>query len=343
MFSVPVVGWAADGLAYGWSLYQEVMRQGGPEVIDLIDAHFEYPDGVGAWLAGRRLGVPVVVTLRGKLVSLSRTAVRRAQIAAMLRGVDAVIAVSGSLASLAREVAGRDLRVDVIPNGVDRGVFHQVDCTAARAALGWEADKRYVLCVGHYQRLKGFDRLVEAWPAVRAAAGDVRLVLAGSRRGERGFAGQIAQRVKALGLEGCVLMLGTVDSSALNRMYNVADLSVNASRSEGWCNAMAESLAAGTPVVATDVGGNREQNRSDELGIIGPDGDGRAMVEGITAGLERRWDRVRIAAHGGERGWEQVAFEVSQVFERVVAERRRASCTMRQPRADCSVTREGAS
>ncbi|HOJ53112.1 MAG: glycosyltransferase [Phycisphaerae bacterium] len=315
MFSIPVLGWATDGLAYARALHNEIKRLGR---IDLIDAHFEYPDGVGAWLAARRLGIPVVVTLRGKLVSLSRKRFRRAQIRAMLRDADGLIAVSASLAALAREVAGRDLPIEVIPNGVDAGVFHRMDKSAARAALGWESHRRHVLCVGHYQRLKGFDRLVSVWPQVREQAGDVRLVLVGSRRGERGFHEQLRCQVAAGGLGHCVSLLDAVDARTLNLMFNAADLSVNASRSEGWCNAIAESLAAGTPVVATDVGGNREQLHPNHLGLLVPDGDAAALASAIVAGLHREWDRDRIAAHGQSRGWEQVALEVAKVFERVV-------------------------
>lgn len=316
MFSIPMVGWATDGLAYARAL-ERAARRLGP--FDLVDAHFEYPDGVGAWWAARRLGIPVVVTLRGKLVSLSKKPFRRSRIAAMLRGSDALIAVSTSLARLAREVAGVDLPVTVIPNGVDSAVFHPVERTAARSALGWLSNPRYVLCVGHYQRLKGFDRLVSVWPAVRAAAGDVRLVLIGSRRGERGFYEQIHRAVSADGLQDCVSLLDPVKGAKLNLMYNAADLTVNASRSEGWCNAIAESLAAGTPVVATDVGGNREQIHSDWSGLVVPDGDAEALAAAIVAGLGRRWDRAAIAEHTHARGWEQVATEVSAVFERVIS------------------------
>jgi len=326
MLSVPVLGWATDGLAYSLALQREVRRLGP---IDLIDAHFEYPDGVGAWLAARKLGVPVVVTLRGKLVSLAAKPLRRAQIRAMLRNADGLIAVSASLAALACRIAGRDLRVDVVPNGVDAGVFGPLDRREARARLGWEANARYVLCVGHFQWLKGFDRLVRIWPAVLAAAGDARLVLVGSRRGESGFHRRIQRAVAMRGMQDCISLAGPVDPVTLNLMYNAADLSVNASRSEGWCNAIAESLAAGTPVVATDVGGNREQLCSDALGVLVPDGDLPALAAAIIDGLKRGWNRPLIADHGRARGWDQVASEVAAVFERVVGARRsHAGATM---------------
>lgn len=331
MWSPPVLGWAADGAAYAQALKRTILESAAsdempfsPGPIDLIDAHFVYPDGVGAWLAGRNLGIPVVVTVRGKIVSLSRRRLRRWQIAAMLRGVDARIAVSGSLAGWVRRVGGADLDVDVIPNGVDAGTFYLIDRSCARETLGWPQDVRHVLSVGHLQRLKGFDRLVAIWPAVRQRLGDVRLVLAGSRRGESSFQRRLAAAVRRVNAEArtdAIRYVGPVAPGVLNVMYNAADVVVMPSRSEGWCNAITEALATGTPVVATDVGGNREQLNSPELGTVVPDGDPVALVEAIAGAASSRWNRVLMAAHGGARTWGHVADEVEAVFARVLERR----------------------
>ena len=330
MFSVPVLSWACDGLAYARSLTRAIVeeQQRTGQRFDLIDAHFEYPDGVGAWLAGRRLGIPVAVTVRGKIVSLSCRAVRRMQIAAMLRGVDARIAVSRSLADWVHRIGGSDLSVDVIPNGISETMFRPVAQAEAKAALGWDPSVRYLLAVGHLQKLKGFDRLVEVLPAIRSVLGDVRLILAGSRRGEPQFRIQLENaiaRVNAADMRSDqtppVQFFGPVPGEQLNLMYNAADLVVNASRSEGWNNAISEALAAGTPVVATDVGGNREQIQSNELGTIVPDGNPTALKKAIVEALSRNWDRKAIAVHGGQRTNRRVAEEVIAVFNRILAAR----------------------
>lgn len=319
MLSVPVLSWGLDGLAFASTLCRTVqqMRRSGDDV-DLIDAHFEYPDGVGAWLAARRLGLPIVVTLRGKLVSLSRRPGRRAQIATMLRHADGLIAVSESLANLARKVAGRDLDIDVIPNGVDADVFCPLDRAQARAELGWEPTARYILCVGHYVHHKGFDRLLATVPKIRRIAPDVRVVLVGSARREQPFVRELHRIIQRDGTADAVTLHGPVDPATLNKMYNAADVCVNVSRSEGWCNTLSESLSVGTPVVAFDVGGNREQICSQELGLLVPDGDLPALARAVVAALSRRWNHVLIAAHGGARGWPLVGREVIRVFERVL-------------------------
>lgn len=327
MLSPPVLGWATDGIAFASAVMQAIktsLRAGRP--VDLLDAHFVYPDGVGAWLAGRRMGIPVAVTVRGKIVSLSRRTIRRLQIRAMLRGVDARIAVSESLAGWVRRIAGSDLVVHVIPNGINPIVNHLVDPGRARSILGWRPDARYLLAVGHLQKLKGFDRILGILPEVRRVAGDVRLVLAGSRRGERRYRRRVEHMMDACNArestspsEPVVQFVGPVPGEDLNLMYNAADLFINASRSEGWNNAICEAMAAGTPVVATDVGGNGEQICSSELGMVVPAGNDEALAMAVLTALRREWNRPLIGAHGCARTWRHVAAEVAEVFERVVA------------------------
>jgi glycosyltransferase involved in cell wall biosynthesis len=325
MFSIPVLGWATDGVAFGHALERYIISREKPSAVDLIDAHFVYPDGVGAWLAGRRLGIPVAVTVRGKIVSLSHKAIRKMQIARMLRGVDARIAVSQSLADWVHRIGGSDLSVDVIPNGAEPATFHPVDRDHVRAELGWDANAKYLLAVGHMQKVKGFDRIVTVMPELRARLGDVRLVLAGSTRGEWSFRRRMRRLIARCGGSPAVTFVGPASAERLNLMYNAADLFVNISRSEGWNNAISESLAAGTPVVAFDVGGNAEQICSPQLGSIVPDGDEATLVRTIVASLGASWNRTLIAAHGGARGWPQVAGEVQAVFDRVLQARAAAA------------------
>jgi glycosyltransferase involved in cell wall biosynthesis len=339
LFHLPGLLKALDGRFYGQAFQRGLSLATGGERPSLIDAHFVWPDGVGAWRVARKLGVPLVCTIRGKLVSQIADRFKRRQIREMLLGADGLIAVSRSLADLADDVAGRSLGVRVIPNGVDGQVFHRFDgggdcrppSPEARAACGWSDDAKYVVSVGHVQALKGFDRLVEIWPEVRRRIGDVRLVLVGGEAGEPGYARRLRRQVEAAGLgpaddqsrdhqgavpaSAVVTMAGRVEPGRVATLLNAADLFMLASRSEGWCNAIAESLACGCPVVATNVGGNREIVTGPTLGRLVPLGDREALVEAVCGALIQQWDRAGIAQAGGQRGWQQVGRECVDVFE----------------------------
>src|SRR5690606_15016483 len=104
-----------------------------------------------------------------------------------------------------------------------------------------------------------------------------------------------------------IRMLTPVPGNVLSLMYNAADLLVNASRSEGWCNAITEALACGTPVVATAVGGNPEQFALPDLGILVPDGDAGALRQAIVDALTRTWNRDAITRAGAARTWNETS------------------------------------
>lgn len=327
MFYLPGILKQCDASFYERALARAYGELSRVHNISVIDAHFEWPDAVGAFGLARRLRIPFVCTLRGKLVSQSREPGKRRRIVEMLKGADALISVSASLAKLAREVAGADLDVRVIPNGIDTDVFHRVGegqrelaaTATSRSALGWTDASRIVISVGHLQELKGFHRLVAAWPGVRKHLGDVRLVLVGGSAGDPAFERALSRQIADLGLAGHVTLTGRVEPGRIAQMLNAADLFVLASRSEGWCNAIAEALACGCPVVATDVGGNRELVHDSSLGRLIPLEAANDLETAICDGLTAAWDRRHIAEIGGSRPWQQVAAECVDVLYGVTA------------------------
>lgn len=329
MFYFPGIAKDHDAMFYQWAFARTLKSLQADEPVHVIDAHFEWPDGVGAFHAAQNAGLPFVCTLRGKLVSQIKSPRRREQIVEMLRGASALIAVSQSLADLAAEVAGRRLNIRVIPNGIDTAAFHRIEqgqsesepAPAARKSLGWPADAKVAVSVGHLQELKGFHRLVSVWPAVRRQIGDARLVLVGGSAGEPDYEWRLNRQIVSLKMADYIDVAGRIPPEKVATMLNAADLFLLASRSEGCCNAIAESLACGCPVVATDVGGNREIISDPALGRLVDTHAGAELEALIVEALQTTWDRTQIAAKGGERTWQQVAAECVDVLESVQRKR----------------------
>ena len=318
---VPGILKSLDARCFAWSLCRRVRPLRSTFPFDLIDAHFVWPDGVGAAEVARKLGVPIVVTVRGKLGSQLPYRFRRRRIVSMLHRVDGRIAVSQSLARQVHSAAGEDLDVRVIPNGVDTAVFRPCDALTARRALGWPTEPRYVVSVGQVREIKGFDRLVEVLPDVRRRVGDVRLILVGPGIGETAYERRLNRLIRDHRLEGIVEHVGPKDQPTVARFLAAADVFALATRSEGWCNAIQEALAVGTPVVTTDVGGNRELIVNDRLGLLVPFGDSVKLTEALVRALRAQWDRAAIAAFGGRRTWDRVADETLAYFEHVLSRR----------------------
>lgn len=334
MFYIPRVLKTLDPYFYAETLDAAMHERPDLAACRLIDAHFVWPDGVGAWHVARRRNRPFVCTIRGKLVSQARFPAQRKRIAEMLRDADRLIAVSQSLAELARDVADAPLDIAVIPNGVNTDALNRTapddqptgfDHTA-RAALDWPTDSPHIVAVGHFQRLKGFHRLIDAWPDVMQRCNGARLVLVGGPVGEPAYERELARAADSVNTNHpnaahpAIEFAGRKTSAEIAVMLNAADGFALTSDSEGWCNAIAEALACGCPVVATDVGGNREQVGDDgKLGRLVPLGDRGALAAAIADVLSHPPDRRAIALAGRRRSWQQTAAECVDVYETLLA------------------------
>ncbi|MEZ6194481.1 MAG: glycosyltransferase [Planctomycetota bacterium] len=300
-----------DGVSLARRLRGYILASG--HRYDLLDGHFAYPAGFAAVRTGRVFDIPSVVTLRGTMASYLGDG-RRGAILETLRGATRLVAVSSSLARLAREVAGEDLDVRVIGNGVDTELFRSGDREAARRELGLGDRGPVLLTVGGLVPRKGVHRVLEALPDLVRKHPDLVYLVVGGAGVEGDFGGVLRERVAALGLEDHVRFTGPVPPEDLPTCYRAADLFVLSTSNEGWANVLQESLACGLPVVATDVGGNREVVGGETHGLVIPFGDPRALATALDDALAARWDRDAVAAWGGRRDWKDVGREVAAVF-----------------------------
>lgn len=143
--------------------------------------------------------------------------------------------------------------VRVIPGGVDTSAFASApDRATSRAALGWPAHRRIVLCVRRLQRRMGIEMLIEAAGILRTNFPDLLVLIAG-RGSEQAM---LARRIEDAGLQDLVRLIGFVPDADLPMAYAAADCTVMPSVAlEGFGLAAVESLAAGTPCLGTPVGG----------------------------------------------------------------------------------------
>lgn len=209
--------------------------------------------------------------------------------------------------------------VHVVPGGVDIDRF---DCTeslaTARTRLDWPTDRPIILSVRRLVRRVGLESLVSAMEIVRDRRPDALLLMAG--RGP--LADELRSQIGAAGLQEHVRLLGFVPDEDLPVAYRAADLTVMPTRAlEGFGLSAVESLAAGTPVLVTSVGGLPEivRDLSDQL-IIENDSPA-ALASRLTAALEGRIDVPSASAcqrHARTRfAWPVIASQVKSVYEQV--------------------------
>ncbi len=279
---------------------------------DVIDAHYLYPDGVAAVWLGQHFSCKVVITARGSDTSewpgyalpgrLIRRAVSRA---------DALIAVSESLKQGLTGLGVADDKVTVLRNGVDLHQFHPVaDRDAARAELG--IDGPTLLSVGHLIARKGHHLTIEAL----ASLPEFRLMIVGDGP-ERAALEGLAVR---LGVSDRVRFAGPQPHARLPFYYTAADIMVLASSREGWANVLLESMACGTPVVATPAWGSREAVASPEAGIVVDEATGGAIAAAVRVLADRPPSRAATRAYAEGFSWEATTAGQIALFRRLLGD-----------------------
>lgn len=303
-FCIPGVFKWTDGVFMALSSFFVVRRVVREHRVNIIDAHFGYPDGHAAILLGRWLRLPVVLTLRGKEERQSRSSVAMALRRAIV-GADQLITVSTPLRKLAIEQGADPERVHVIGNGVDLAGFTALPRPQARNQLALPSDAQVLISVGTLVERKGFHRVIECLPGLLAGHPTLRLLIAGGPGAEGDMGPELRKRVHSLALDDRVHFLGPLTPAALRTALSASDVFVLATSYEGWANVFLEAMACGLPVVTTDVGGNAQVVNSTALGRLVPMGDSRLLQEAIDQALRATWDRRSIRAYAESNSWEQ--------------------------------------
>jgi glycosyltransferase involved in cell wall biosynthesis len=317
--SFPGVLKQLDGLLMAISVYSCVRRIVRDKGVAGIDAHFAYPDGRAATLLGRWLGLPVMVTLRGKEERQLRSNVAQ-EVRRAIRDADRVVAVSDALARIALRCGADPARLRVIGNGVDLDKFRRLDGVAARRELGLPEGVPMLVSVGGLVERKGFHRVIACLPGLLARFPKLVYLVVGGSSAEGDMGAALRKQVAAAGLEQHVRFLGQVGPERLALPLSAADVFVLATSYEGWANVFLEAMACGLPVVTTRVGGNAEVVSSDDLGFLVPFGDAAELESAIARALERSWDRTAIVAHAAGQKWSARIPQVLAEWDALVAD-----------------------
>jgi glycosyltransferase involved in cell wall biosynthesis len=288
---------------------------------DVIDTHFGYPEGIAGAVLASWLGVPFTMTLRGNEPKHSQSRLGRQSMRWALRRAGRVFTVSERLRRFAIDLGVAAEKVTTIPNGVDAAIFRPRNRDECRMRYALPLDRPVILSAGALVERKGHHRIIEALASLAANGCAAHLVIAGGPGPEGRYEERLRELTPALGLQSRVRLLGPVPPGTLAELMSAADLFCLASTNEGWPNVVHEALASGAPVVATDVGAVPEMLADPANGIIVPVNDPVRLRQALEAALQKNWDRAAISRWGHARSWTQVASEVLQQMQAMVAEK----------------------
>jgi teichuronic acid biosynthesis glycosyltransferase TuaC len=309
-FLVPAISAPFHGLLMFLGSLLLILRLHRRLRFDCVDAHFVYPDGFAAVLLGKLLRLPVVVTAHGTDLNLyAQYSLLRPLIRWTLNGAKKVICVSRALSSIAQSLNITDDKIVVVPNGVDLDHFYAVDKIEARSVLGIPLDAKVVLAVGQLISRKGHHVLIHAVARLCPKFPNLKLFIIG----EGGLQKYLQQTVSALGLDQHVSLTGAIKNDELFRWYCAADVTCLASSREGFPCVLLESLACGTPVVATEIDGTAELVNSQTVGLLVQQ-DPDSISDGLAKALQLDWLQTDLAGHVRAFTWQKTAIAIEEIL-----------------------------
>lgn len=278
-------------------------------IFDVIDAHYFYPDGVAAILLGRHFGKKVTITARGSdITKIADYRLPRKMIQWAAHEAAGIITVCESLKAALVNLAVDGDKISVLRNGVDLAMFKPCDRGEARQRYGFEGT--VLLSVGHLIPRKGHDLAIKALQYLPAK----RLVIAGDGP-ERGNLENLANRI---GVQDRVRFLGQIAHHELPALYTAADVGLLMSTQEGWANVLLESMACGTPMVATDAGGTAEVMTTPVAGELVRERNPMVVARTIDAVLARHPNRAAIRAYAEGFSWDATTRGQLDLFDNIL-------------------------
>ena len=289
---------------------RKLQRQGFD--FDLIDAHYYYPDGVAAGLLAKWLGKPFVVTARGTDLNLiPEYAFPRKLILQTAAQASASIGVCKALMDTLQGLGADPAKLHTLRNGVDLQRFVPEPREAARQRLNLPAGGKLLLSVGHLVERKGHFVAIDALPLLPP---DVRLAIAGSGPDRAA----LQRQADKLSVADRVQFVGVVPQTDLKWWYSAADALALCSSREGWANVLLESMACGTPVIATNIWGTPEVVSTPDAGVLMPERSGAGLAQAWASLFANYPAREATRRHAETFSWDSTTQGQLDLFSTMV-------------------------
>ena len=303
-----------------WSIRQNFRqtRNGKPDAINLHFALYSFPI-----LDILPKEVPITFNFHGPWASESKQEVMHRKLSNFLKywlierktyhSCDRFIVLSKAFGDLLhQEYQIPWEKINIIPGGVDTNKFETSLLTdEARTKLNWPQDRQIIFTSRRLVKRVGIDKLLTALATIKPKISDAWLAIAGRGPLEE----TLKQQVEELELQNHVKFLGFLPDEQLPIAYQAADVSIMPSQSfEGFGLAIVESLACGTPVICTPVGGMPEILKPFSPELITSSVDAKAIGEKLEQVL---LSKVHVPSKEDCREYASANFNWDKIAEKV--------------------------
>ena len=296
------------------------------------------------WLSGwlgrafsRWLDIPHVITFhtlsRIKMQSRpgEREPMQRQEVEEQLiASADRIIAFSPHERDAMSRLYGADVgRIQLAPCGVDLGTFRPLDREESRKRLGLNGDK-VLLYVGRIESLKGVELLVRTTAHLDTCE-PVRVLVVGDDNGQDREVDRLRELAETLDVGETIDFVGRVAQDELPVYYSAADVCVVPSFYESFGLAALESMACGTPVVASRVGGLSTVVQHGSTGYLKswrcPEAFANSLEMLISSKSLQHSMGLAARRRAEAMSWDKVAEQIAGVYDTLATERAASSAT----------------
>jgi len=316
-FFLPKIGFIFQPITIIISTYYQLRKIKKDNNVDIINAHWIFPDAVSAVYISRLLRIPCVVSARGcDINKYSASYFRRKLINWTLHNSDHITVVSNALKESIINIYNIDKnKITIIPNGVDESIFHLMDQDTCRNALDLTLKSKILLFVGQLHPVKNIATMLKALAIIK---NNKKLIFNTIIIGAGPLEFELKKLASDLGLTSSeVDFKGQQTHTDVATYFGAADLLCLPSLREGRPNVVIEALATGLPVVASNVGGIPELINSSNGALVSPS-DEIELAKAISVSMDKNWDRSEIASTQSASSWDSCAKQYLDLFTKVL-------------------------
>lgn len=212
-------------------------------------------------------------------------------------------------------------KISVIPNGINKEIFNiEFDKLEFRRKYAQDKEK-IIFCIGRHVYEKGIHLLIEASKDVIDNYNDVKFVIAGTGT----MTDKLKEQVKSLGVEEKVIFTGYMNDIEKTKIYKISDITVIPSLYEPFGIVALEAMAAGCPLVVSDVGGLKEIVEHGVNGMRAINGSKDSIKDNILILLKDEELRNKIIKNGydlisNKYSWDSIAQDTIKLYEKIQEE-----------------------
>ena len=307
------------GIFYKWAgyLHYKAVKRAIKKYnikFDLIHCHFTWTAGYVGMRLKEEYKKPFIVTGHGfDVYDLSFQGEHwRKKVGEILDSADKVITVSEKNRDLIQEIS--DKEAIVIGNGFNMKLFYPMGKDKVREELGIEKEKKVLLSVGNLEKVKGHKYLIDAVSILRKKCPDILCYIIGGGS----MMDTLAKRIKRLGLENNVFLMGHVLHGEVNKWMNACDLFVLPSLAESFGIVQIEAFACGKPVVATKNDGSKKVVTSEDYGLLCEVGVSEDLGNKVDQGLKKDWERKKIIKYSEGFRQREISESLVEVYQKIL-------------------------